>query len=60
MRRIGCIAVCLLAMAELARPGRVAADETEPDLREVEPYFMLVIDTSGSMELRTDCACTTT
>jgi type IV pilus assembly protein PilY1 len=60
MRRIGCIAVCLLAMAELARPGRVAADETEPDLREVEPYFMLVIDTSGSMELRTDCACTST
>jgi type IV pilus assembly protein PilY1 len=60
MRRIGCTAVCLLAVMELAPPGRAAADETDPDLREIEPYFMLVIDTSGSMELRTDCACTST
>jgi type IV pilus assembly protein PilY1 len=58
MRRIGCIAVCLLAVMELARPARVAADvATEPDVRDLEPYFVLVVDTSGSMESRPDCAC---
>ncbi len=58
MKRIGCIAVCLLAGAGALSPGSAAA-QNDPDLREIIPYLMLVIDTSGSMERLTSCTCTT-
>jgi type IV pilus assembly protein PilY1 len=35
--------------------GAVRADE--PDLRSIPPFVMIVADTSGSMEYRTDCQC---
>jgi type IV pilus assembly protein PilY1 len=54
-KRIGCIAVCLLAGPLLLLPTRAAAQA--PDLREIIPYLMLVIDTSGSMERQTSCVC---
>jgi type IV pilus assembly protein PilY1 len=36
-----------------------AAAQNDPDLRQIIPYMMLVIDTSGSMERLTSCTCTT-
>lgn len=35
------------------------ASAQTPDIRDVPPVVMLVIDTSGSMERRTDCICQT-
>ncbi|MBT8468834.1 MAG: hypothetical protein KJN97_08805, partial [Deltaproteobacteria bacterium] len=31
----------------------------EPDIRNIRPHVMLLIDTSGSMERKPDCICTT-
>lgn len=50
MKRIGSIAVWLLVSLS---PSLALAD----DLREIEPYFMLVVDTSMSMEERPLCKC---
>ena len=47
----------LLLFAGLCAPGRAAAQD--PDMREIFPYVMLVIDTSGSMEYLPGCKCTT-
>jgi type IV pilus assembly protein PilY1 len=34
-----------------------AARADEPDLRSIPPFVMILADTSGSMEYRTDCQC---
>jgi type IV pilus assembly protein PilY1 len=57
-KRIVCIALWLLASSSLL-PVAPAAAQTDPDLREIIPYLMLVIDTSGSMERKVSCTCTT-
>src|SRR5688500_5521297 len=56
MKRIGWIAVGLLLAAGSLAPGSAAA-QGDPDLREILPYLMLVIDTSGSMERLPACTC---
>jgi type IV pilus assembly protein PilY1 len=56
MKRIGCIAAILLLAAGSLAPGSAAA-QGDPDLREILPYLMLVIDTSGSMERLPACTC---
>jgi type IV pilus assembly protein PilY1 len=48
----------LLAFA-VTLHGAKAAAQGDPDMREIIPYLMLVIDTSGSMERLPACACTT-
>jgi type IV pilus assembly protein PilY1 len=58
MTRIGCIAMWLLVAAGAHAPGSAAA-QGDPDLREILPYLMLVIDTSGSMERLPACSCST-
>src|SRR6476661_6232497 len=50
MKRIGCIAVWI---AMWLTPSFALAD----DLRELEPYFVLVVDTSMSMEQQAKCVC---
>jgi type IV pilus assembly protein PilY1 len=57
IKRIGCSALWLLITLGVlhASPGRAQA----PDMREIYPYLMLVIDTSGSMERLPACACRT-
>jgi len=58
MKRMGCTAATLLLASTLLAPGSAAA-QGDPDLREILPYLMLVIDTSGSMERLPACACET-
>ncbi|MBW2402682.1 MAG: hypothetical protein JRF42_02485 [Deltaproteobacteria bacterium] len=31
----------------------------EPDIRNIRPHFVLLVDTSGSMERKPDCICST-
>ncbi len=57
MERIGSSAMWLLLLAGLCSTRTAVAQD--PDLREIFPYVMLVIDTSGSMEYRPSCVCTT-
>jgi type IV pilus assembly protein PilY1 len=49
----------LLASSSLLPAAPAAAQADDPDLREIIPYLMLVIDTSGSMERKVSCTCTT-
>jgi type IV pilus assembly protein PilY1 len=57
IERIGSFAMWLLLLAGLCTPGTAAAQD--PDMREIFPYVMLVIDTSGSMEQLPACPCKT-
>ena len=45
----------------LASPVRAqgTGGELAPDLRDIVPYMMVAVDTSGSMERLPACACTT-
>src|ERR1700704_4733025 len=57
MKRIGSfVALLCLLVAHVLAPTRVAAQD--PDLREIMPYLMLVVDTSGSMERLVSSPCT--
>jgi type IV pilus assembly protein PilY1 len=56
MKRIGCTAATLLLASISLAPGSAVA-QGDPDLREILPYLMLVIDTSGSMERLPACTC---
>ncbi|MCB9622233.1 MAG: hypothetical protein H6723_02730 [Sandaracinus sp.] len=47
----------LLALALLSVP--LVARAQGPDVRDVRPIVMLLVDSSGSMERRGDCVCTT-
>lgn len=49
------LASTLLALASVASVASAQA----PDVRDVRPILMLLVDSSGSMERRTDCVCTT-
>ena len=49
--------VACLLIALLAGSGTVAAQA--PDIRNIRPHLMLLVDTSGSMERKPDCICTT-
>ncbi|MCZ6806986.1 MAG: hypothetical protein O7F08_08545, partial [Deltaproteobacteria bacterium] len=51
------IALGLLLFATLA-PSRDAAAQA-PDVRNIRPHVMLLIDTSGSMERKPNCICVT-
>ncbi len=57
MKRIGSIAVWIVCVASLGSASSVAAQAGAPDMREIFPYLMLVIDTSGSMERMPTCEC---
>ena len=57
MKRIGSIAVWIVCVASLGSASSVAAQSAAPDMRDIFPYFMLVIDTSGSMERMPTCEC---
>ncbi len=46
---IGCLVAAALS-------GRAAA---QPDIRNIRPHVMLLVDTSGSMERKPNCICTT-
>ena len=47
---------CLL-LASLGTSADVAAQD--PDIRNIRPHFMLLVDTSGSMERKPNCICST-
>lgn len=49
--------LAILAGLVVAAPAPAAAQA--PDIREIPPHVMLLLDTSGSMEKRPGCACTT-
>jgi type IV pilus assembly protein PilY1 len=59
MQRSGLLALALTVLGSVLPAANAAAQSGDPDLREIIPYLMLVIDTSGSMERKTACACTT-
>jgi type IV pilus assembly protein PilY1 len=40
--------------------GTAGASAQTPDIRDIPPVILLLVDTSGSMERRPDCVCTTT
>ncbi|MBW2162508.1 MAG: hypothetical protein JRH14_21530 [Deltaproteobacteria bacterium] len=46
-----------LLLASLGGSTRVSAQA--PDIRNIRPHFMLLVDTSGSMERKPNCICTT-
>ena len=46
-----------LVAATLGPSGKVSAQA--PDIRNIRPHVMLLIDTSGSMERKPNCLCTT-
>lgn len=48
----------LSVLLPLALPAWAEAQAT-PDIRDIAPAVVLLVDTSGSMERRTDCVCTT-
>ena len=58
-KRICCTALWCLAAASLLAPAPTYAQSGDPDLRDIIPYLMLVIDTSGSMERQVSCTCQT-
>ena len=50
----------VLACSLLASLGiGVDASAQDPDIRNIRPHVMLLVDTSGSMERKPDCLCTT-
>jgi type IV pilus assembly protein PilY1 len=51
----------LVALAITASPAHAqgTGGEISPDLRDIVPYMMIVVDTSGSMERLPTCSCTT-
>jgi len=51
----GAIAVALCMTA--AQPAH--AQDGGPDLRDLRPFVMMMVDTSGSMELQINCTCST-
>jgi len=50
------IALASLALASLGQSSKVSA---QADIRNIRPHVMLLVDTSGSMERKPDCICTT-
>ncbi|HEX7477276.1 MAG TPA: PilC/PilY family type IV pilus protein [Polyangiales bacterium] len=52
--RAACVVLCLCASAlpALAQAG-------DPDIRNLQPFVMVIVDTSGSMERLPSCVCTT-
>ena len=46
-----------LLLASVGGSTRVSAQA--PDIRNIRPHFMLLVDTSGSMERKPNCICTT-
>ena len=46
-----------LLLASLGPSTKVSAQA--PDIRNIRPHVMLLVDTSGSMERKPDCICTT-
>src|SRR5215211_5985992 len=57
IERISCSALWLLVT--LGALHAAPASAQAPDMREIFPYLMLVIDTSGSMERLPACTCDT-
>ena len=51
------IALVGLVVAGLASSSTVSAQA--PDIRNIRPHVVLLVDTSGSMERKPDCICTT-
>lgn len=49
----------VIGVLVLASSHQTRADVTIPDLREIRPSVMLLVDTSGSMERKANCTCTT-
>ena len=39
--------------------GTAKVSAQEPDIRNIRPHVMLLVDTSGSMERKPNCLCTT-
>lgn len=50
------IAWALCLVASLGAAGRASA---QPDIRNIRPHVVLLVDTSGSMERKPNCICTT-
>ena len=57
MRFLLPISIASLLIALLADGGTASAQS--PDIRNIRPHVMLLVDTSGSMERKPDCLCTT-
>lgn len=56
------LACVVMASAVLTAPyvhAQGTGGEVSPDLRDIVPYMMMVVDTSGSMERLPVCSCTT-
>ncbi len=51
--------IFILPVFALASSLSAKADETAPELRDVRPGVMLLVDTSGSMERKAGCTCVT-
>jgi type IV pilus assembly protein PilY1 len=52
--------IWLAAVCAVLCFASTASAQKEPDMRAIAPFVMIVADTSGSMEWRPDCQCTTT
>jgi type IV pilus assembly protein PilY1 len=48
-----------LACSLIVSLGSRGASAQEPDIRNIRPHIMLLVDTSGSMERKPNCICTT-
>jgi type IV pilus assembly protein PilY1 len=51
------IAITSLLLASFASNAQVSAQD--PDIRNIRPHIMLLVDSSGSMERKPNCICTT-
>jgi len=58
MRRFSTITLGFLFLASLAL-GTGRASAQAPDIRNIRPHVMLLVDTSGSMERKPNCICVT-
>lgn len=56
IRTLGTTATAVVMM--LAATGSARAQQGQPDIRNIRPAMMLVVDTSGSMERLPGCSCT--
>jgi type IV pilus assembly protein PilY1 len=53
------VAILWICASSRAALAQVPSGVVEPDVRSTPPFVMLIVDSSGSMEWRPDCACTT-
>src|ERR1041384_1589560 len=48
-----------IALAVCAARAQAQTAVSEPDIRDIQPFVMVIVDSSGSMEYLPNCTCST-